>query len=105
MAQLQRQHRAVLKYPLLAGSVTAVPGHPESPIALVAPDPNTGAPAIWIEQTVEEFDEVDGPVVKDADYWRSFHVVATGQCPPQGAVHRGSCVCHPFVWHIYEGNI
>ena len=94
--------RQVWKYPLKPGMPHAIPGHRDSPIALVAQDPVEGVPAVWIEQTLEPADDIAVKWQLVGDHCRTFIVVGTGWDVPKAFDHRGSCVCGEHVWHIYE---
>lgn len=60
-------------------------------VALVALDPQTGEPAIWIEQYPDAQEK--RPV--------RFFIVGTGHDVPAGD-HVGSVVQGQFVWHVYR---
>lgn len=88
--------RTIYKFPIAVASMTKVDAPASAQIRLVALDPTTGAPAIWIEMDTS------------ARYvMRRFIVHGTGQ--PIGGnggfpspIHVGSVIDRTFVWHIFE---
>lgn len=86
--------RTVWKFPLALNDEWQELEVPESTLAgaqLVAKDPATAWPAVWLEVDTE------APLTN-----RAFRVFGTGHPIPGDAFHVGSLVDGPYVWHIYE---
>lgn len=88
--------RAVWKFPLELGckgwQTVEVPGSPQAAVAMVALDPATSAPAVWLEVWP------DSP----HRFKRAFGIFPTGGRLAENAAHVGSLIDGSFVWHIYE---
>lgn len=81
--------RVVWKYEVSDG-MTAMP--PGAEIVHAGPDPD-GVACVW--------------ALVDPHAWnehRSFHIYGTGHEVPAGALHIGSWVEGPFVWHLFDLN-
>jgi hypothetical protein len=94
--QIRREamSRQVWKFPI--GTVTVVSVPSTAKVTLVALDPATGQPAIWLEV------DQDLPKVQ-----RMFGLFGTGHSIEGNGgfpspLHVGSVVQAPFVWHVYE---
>lgn len=83
--------RVVWKWPVVVGGFTAIQVPVDAPVALVAIDPLSGRPAVWIEQ------EVAAERVE-----RKFRIYGTGEPITVDDRHVGSVVDRGFVWHVYE---
>lgn len=86
--------RTIWKFPLSLNGWQPVAHGRESKVVLVAIDPATGAPAIWIEHIP--------PASSDARVQRHFGVFPTGGTIATNADHVGSLIDRDLVWHIYE---
>lgn len=88
--------RTIWKFPLLVTKVTTVEAPRTAKVALVALDPDSGAPAVWLELDPEA-----------ARIERLFEIQPTGgRVEGDGGfpddIHVGSVVDRTFVWHVYE---
>lgn len=91
--------RVIYKYALTLDGLTLELTAPR--VVLVAQDPNHeivghgAAPSVWIEHQPESD---ASPRLTRID----LQFVPTGiDVPPVPWQHVGSCVCGPFVWHVY----
>ena len=83
--------KTVFKYPLEAVK-TDLDLPIGSDVVLVASQNDSTLPTLWIEVDQDQ----------ELQIQRHFHIVGTGTSAPDEGVHRGSAVCGPYVWHIYE---
>lgn len=82
--------RTVFKYALHA-QVVEIELPTDGIVRLVAVDPATQQPTLWVEH------DLSGATER-----RTFLVVGTGMGVEPDTVHIGSVINEPFVWHIYE---
>lgn len=90
--------RTVWKFPLWVNRWTTVAAG-EGPVVLAAIDPQSGAPAVWIEHEVPY--QFGGEIAPPPGPGRQFIVVGTGREIRDGR-HVGSMVDRNYVWHVYE---
>lgn len=86
--------RTVWKFPLQPVTTIKVPA--TARVVLVAIDPATSDPALWIE-----LDPADEKVSRTFAIYGTGHAIegVFGQPMP---VHVGSVIHGSFVWHVYE---
>jgi hypothetical protein len=86
--------RQVWKFPLGTMAVLSAPA--SAKVVLVALDPATDQPAIWLEvdQDLPKVERIFGI------YGTGHSIEGNGGFP--SPLHVGSVVQPPFVWHIYE---
>ncbi|MET0439193.1 MAG: hypothetical protein ABW043_17040 [Devosia sp.] len=80
----------VYKYPLRS-PVVSVEMPDGGAIRLVARDPASVNPAIWVEHDLRQ------PAVR-----RTFLVFGTGMEVEAESTHVGSLIAGDYVWHVYE---
>lgn len=85
--------RSVWKFPFTPAGECEVMATDSFEVALVALDPQTKEPAIWID------DQRSG---RSPDYPRRFKIFGTGHEVPDQAVHVGSVIQQAMVWHVYK---
>lgn len=84
--------RTIWKYPIpLGDEAVAVLAPYAAPIVLVALDPATGGPAVWIELDTNHPQDL-----------RTFVVRGTGHQIGDGEKHVGSLIDGAFVWRVFE---
>lgn len=85
-------NRVVYKYEL-AGDAIRIP---KGKVLLVAQQDHIEVPTVWVEHPL------DNKGVLDWDNTMTLIKIATGQQFQLWAhAHVGSCICGPYVWHIY----
>lgn len=81
-------NKQILKYELDEG-VTTTPG---GKVVLVDQQHGRQLPTVWIEASLDDLQQS-----------HEFRVIGTGHpFDDHDAEHVGSCVCAPFVWHVYR---
>lgn len=86
--------KAIWKFPLQMRGWNTVKVGVLGKIVLVAVDPESGAPAVWIEHYPEGLQDE-----------RQFGVFPTGGGIAEDADHVGSMIDRTFVWHVYERGL
>lgn len=76
-----------------ADELPPMPAHPASPVRLVAIDPRSGQPAVWIELDTDD---------KVPETGRRMAAFGTGHEIPRGWTHVGSMIDGGYVWHVHE---
>jgi Tfp pilus tip-associated adhesin PilY1 len=84
--------RTIWKFTLKVGRWETISLPPAAKVIFAAIDPQSGAPAIWVDL------DVDDMGCKD----RLFAVFGTGREIDDDAIHRGSMLDGSFVWHVFE---
>lgn len=83
--------KTIWKYPVSDIGEVTIPMPAGSKVVFVAGDPSGISPAFWAE--VDQSAPIE---------FRKFQIVGTGHDIPPYAIHRGTVIQGPFVWHLYE---
>lgn len=95
--------REVWRFALRVGELTIVEAGPGK-VVLVAMDPVSGVPAVWIEHTRADLPPPRSGVTEviDTVERRLFIVVRSGDSVEEGWNHVGSMIARSHVLHVYE---